>query len=63
MKHLGEILTEMQALAKDQSDYESGHSLADDLLVSVIRRLATPETDAVVTDILAAYEAVGKWYA
>lgn len=63
MKRLDEILTAMQCLHRDkQSDYELSHGNADDLLVEVVRNLATPETNAVVTDIIAAYDAVGKWY-
>ena len=51
------ILEELSELSEDKNgDFETTHSKADDLLVEFLKRLGH-------TDIVEAYEKVGKWYA
>lgn len=48
------------------TDIEIAHAEADDLLVEVVKLLASRDNagvQQVVADILAAYESIDKWYA
>lgn len=51
------VLGELSKLSEDKNDdFETTHPKADDLLCEFLKRLGH-------TDIVEAYEKVGKWYA
>ena len=58
-----ELLDEMER-CNDMRDCETAHVIADDLLVVMLRRMASEsEWESDVDDFIESYRGVGKWYA
>lgn len=58
-KTLAEIAERMAGLARDGTDQEADHSIADDLLVQAVLLVGGKDGKRIVNE----YDAVAKWYA
>lgn len=63
---LDEIAADMEAL-RTNGDTEAAHGIADDLLIEALRSFKrgrrAPDTAAQVDRLVAAFDALDKWYA
>lgn len=59
---LTKLLAKLQE-AESNGDTEVAHADADEVLCEVISTLATRQTLEILTEILATYQKVDKWYA